>query len=108
MGSKEFKDICICNEFCTLGEYSIWLDEDGKWWIEGSQYKFRASKIDILIDWLVSIGYLEETRFRLTAHQKSIVRSKIWEWIGFGIGAIIIATGVAGLLILWLSGYDHL
>lgn len=90
MGTKEFKDILICNEQGSVNGYRVRQMQDGKWFVTDGKYGLISTKVDIILDWLVDEEVLEETRFRLTAHQKSILRTRIWEWIGCGIGLLII------------------
>lgn len=103
MGTKEFKDILICNEQGMIAGYQVKRLQDGKWFIRNDKYGFISSKLDIILDWLVDEGILDETRFRLTSAQKSILRTRIWEWIGCGIGLLLIELILVWIMIQYLT-----
>ena len=103
MGTREFKDILICNEQGMVAGYQVKQLQDGKWFVRNDKYGFISSKLDIILDWLVDEGVLDETRFRLTSAQKSILRTRIWEWIGCGIGLLIIELILVWIMIQYLT-----
>lgn len=104
MGTKEFKDICICNEYGRVAGFVVELADDGRWWIYNNEYEWSTTKLDVILDWLVDIEILDETRFRLTSAQKSIIRTKIWEWIGCGIGFLIIEAMLVWMMLKLFIG----
>lgn len=103
MGTREFKDILICNEQGMIAGYQVKRLQDGKWFVKNNKYGFISSRLDIILDWLVDEGILDETRFRLTSAQKSILRTRIWEWIGCGIGLLIIELILVWIMIQYLT-----
>ena len=103
MGTREFKDILICNEHGIIAGYQVKQLQDGKWFVRNDKYGFISSKLDIILDWLVDEGVLDETRFRLTSAQKSILRTRIWECIGYGIGLLIIELILVWIMIQYLT-----
>jgi len=102
MGTKEFKDILICNEQGIVAGYQVKQLQDGKWFVRNDKHGFISNKLDIILDWLVDEGVLDETRFRLTSAQKSIIRTKIWEWIGCLIGFFLIELALIWITIRYL------
>ena len=102
MGTKEFKDILICNEQGMVAGYHVNRLQDGKWLVGNSKHAFVSSKIDIILDWLVDEGVLDETRFRLTSAQKSILRTRIFGWIGLGVEFLLIELVVVIIIIKYL------
>lgn len=104
MGTKEAKDIIYMNDGIRIGGVVCRACKDGYKIVQNGNEVMRTSKINLALDWLVEEGYLYETRFRLTAHQKDMLRQRIWEFIGTTI-MMGIASGI-GLVILmaWLLG----
>lgn len=104
MGTKEAKDIIYMNDGIRIGGMVCRACKDGYKIVQNGNEVMRTSKINLALDWLVEEGYLYETRFRLTAHQKDMLRQRIWEFIGTTI-MMGIASGI-GLVILmaWLLG----
>ena len=105
VGTREAKDIIIMNDGIKVGDVVCKICRDGNYGVfQNKKEIMRTSKIDIVLDWMVEEGYLYETRFRLTAHQKDMLRQRIWEFIGTTI-MMGIASGI-GLVILmaWLLG----
>ena len=104
IGTREAKDMVSCNGGMRVGEviiaykggYYEAYDEDG--------CIIKSKKLNIILDWAVDNELLYETRFRLTAEQKDMIRQRIWEYIGYTImGGISIATGLI-ITIAWLLG----
>jgi hypothetical protein len=102
MGTKEFKDILICNGQGMVAGYHVNCLQDGKWFVGNDKHGFVSSKLDIILDWLVNEGVLDETRFRLTSAQKSILRTRMFGWIGCGIELLLIELVVVIIIIQYL------
>lgn len=104
MGTKEAKDIIYMNDGIRIGGVVCRTCKDGYKIVQNGNEVMRTSKINLALDWLAEEGYLYETRFRLTAHQKDIIRQRIWEYIGCTImGGICMAIG--GIIMMaWLMG----
>ena len=104
IGTKEAKDMISCNGGMRIGEVII-THSDGYYEASDSDgCIIKSKKLNIVLDWAVDSGLLYETRFRLTAKQKDIIRQRVWEYIGCTImGGICIAIGLI-ITIAWLLG----
>lgn len=105
IGTREAKDIIYMNDGIKVRNIICRITKNGDYVIFRNGVEiFRTSKINIALDWMVDAGYMHETRFRLTAYQKDILRQRIWEYIGCTImGGIITGIGLI-MLIAWLLG----
>lgn len=105
IGTKEAKDIIIMNDGIRVDDVVCRICKDGYYGIFQDRIEMmRTSKIDLALDWMVEEGYLYETRFRLTAYQKDMLRQRIWEFIGTTVmGGIIFGIGLM-MVVAWLFG----
>lgn len=104
VGTREAKDIIYMNDGIRVDNVICKVCRGGYKILQNGNEVLRTSKINIALDWMVDEGYLYETRFRLTAEQKDILRTRIWEYIGCTIaGGFAIAIGLI-LMVAWLLG----
>lgn len=108
-GTREFKEYLKCNERGRIGDVKVLLTDKG--WLVLKQETdinkrlFICSKLDVVLDWMVDEGILDETRFRLTSYQKDILRQRIWEFIGTAILGGISMGIMFGIFIAWFLGF---
>lgn len=102
MGTREVKEAVKMNSGVRVGGIILRECRNGYAIFDYGEEIARTRKLDTALDWMVEMGYLHETRFRLTAEQRDLLRSKIWEYIGLGVmGGFV--TGVALIMtIAWL------
>jgi len=104
-GTREFKEYLKYNEKGRIGDVKVLLTDKG--WLVLKQETdinkklFICKKLDIVLDWMVNEGILDETRFRLTSYQKDILRQRIWEFIGTAILCGISMSIMFGIFIAW-------
>lgn len=105
VGTREARDIIIMNDGIRVRDVVCRICRDGNYGVfQNREEMMRTSKVDIALDWMVEEGYLYETRFRLTAYQKDMLRQRIWEFIGTTIiGGIASGIGLV-ILMAWLLG----
>ena len=104
IGTKEARDLIYMNDSIRIGNIVCKVCDGGYMVLENGVEILSTSKINIALDYLVSIGVLYETRFRLTAEQKDALRENIWDHIGCAImGASILGTSVI-MIVAWLCG----
>ena len=108
-GTREFKEYLECNERGRVGDVKVFLTDKG-WMVlkqetDINKRLFICKKLDIVLDWMVDEGILDETRFRLTSYQKDILRQRIWEFIGTAILCGISMGIMFGIFIAWFLGF---
>lgn len=108
-GTRELKEYLKCNERGRIGNVKVLLTDKG-WMVlkqetDINKRLFICRKLDIVLDWMVNEGILDETRFRLTSYQKDILRQRIWEFIGTAILGGISMGIMFGIFIAWFLGF---
>jgi hypothetical protein len=104
VGTREAKDIIYMNNGIRIGDMVCRVHKNGYKITQGDKDIMKVKKLDLALDWMVENEYLVETRLRLTANQKNILRSRIWEFVGctvmggFSLGVALI------LIIAWICG----
>lgn len=109
IGTREAKDIITHNDGIRIEDAVCRACSTGYKIYQRGNLVFKTSKINLALDWMVENGYLYETRIRLTAYQKNLLRERFWEYVGTTI-MITIALSIAlsitvGIMLAWLTGY---
>lgn len=102
MGTREARDIIKMNDSVRIGGLVCRAYRGGYRIMDRGIEIIRTSNIDIALDWLVEMGYLCETRFRLTAEQKDILKQRIYEYIGYALCSGLIMTMSLVFTMAWL------
>lgn len=107
-GTREFKKLLEMNERGRIDDVRVVRSRNG-WMVfkvesDTNTRLFVSPKLDIILDWMVDEGILDETRFRLTSRQKDILRQRIFEWIATAIFGGIGMAIMFGLWIAWFIG----
>lgn len=104
IGTKEAKDMISYNGGMRIGEVIIACRNGYYEASDSDGCIIRSKKLNIILDWAVDNGLLYETRFRLTAEQKDIIRQRIFEYIGITILAGMTIGISIMIVIAWLLG----
>jgi len=105
IGTREAKDIIAYNDSIRIEDAVCRACSTGYKVYQRGNLVFKTSKINLALDWMVENGYLYETRIRLTAYQKNLLRERFWEYVGTTIMMTIALSITVGIMLAWLMGY---
>lgn len=104
IGSRQAKEVIKMNGGIRIGAVVI-AKENGRY-IASDRGRdiIKTKRLNTMLDWAVGEGLVGETRFRLTVHQRDILRQRIWEYIGWVIaGGLSLSLSII-FAIAWTLG----